>query len=87
MYVLQVILICNVVSILYVGGMDYIFQSSRTIVIPAEATDVSFSITVIDDHVLEGNESFYLYINSAVPDNIIRDMPSQVQVIIVDDDG
>ena len=75
------------ICIFCVGGTDYIFQSSRTIVVPAEATDVSFSITVIDDHVLEANESFYLYINSAVPDNIVRDMPSQVKVIIIDDDG
>ena len=65
--------------------MDYIF--SKTIVVPAEATNVYFNVTVIDDHILEANESFYLYINSAVPNSVVRDIPSQVQVIIIDNDG
>ena len=59
------------------------------IVVPAEATNVYFNVTVIDidDHILEANESFYLYINSAVPNSVVRDIPSQVQVIIIDNDG
>lgn len=63
------------------------YENSRTIVVPAEAASVSFNITVIDDHVLEANESFYLYISSTVPDSVVKAVPSHVQVMIINDDG
>ena len=74
-------------SLFCLGGVDYIYPNSRTIVVPAEATSVSFNITVIDDHVLEGNESFHLYFSSSLPDIVVEGIISQVQVIIFNDDG
>ena len=73
-------------SCFYLGSVDYIFESSRTIVVPAKAANVSFNITIIDDHILEANESFYLYVKST-PNNIVKYIPSEVQVIILNDDG
>ena len=69
------------------GGVDYIFPNAKTIVLPAEATSVSFNITIIDDHVLEANESFYLYSSSSLPDNVSDGIASEIQVIIFNDDG
>ena len=66
--------------------MDYVYENSRTIVIPAKAASVSFNITIIDDYILEANESFYLYIDSMVPDSVVKAVPSQVQVMILNDD-
>ena len=68
------------------GGEDYAFVNS-TIVVPAGTTKFSFNITITDDQILETNESFYLYINSSVPDNVHKDVHGQVQVIILNDDG
>ena len=68
------------------GGVDYIFPNAKTIVLPAEATSVSFNITIIDDHALEANESFYLYSSSSLPDNVSDGIASEVQVIIFNDD-
>ena len=70
----------------YLGGVDYIFESSRTIAVPAKAANVSFNITITDDHILEANESFFLYIKS-MPGNIVKYIPSEAQVIILNDDG
>ena len=67
--------------------MDYIFANSTAMVVSAEAASVSFNITVIDDHVLEANESFYLYIDSTLPDNVVEGIISKAQVIIFNDDG
>lgn len=67
--------------------MDYTFGNSRTVVVPAEAANVSFNISIIDDNILEANESFYISINSSVPGSVVKAIPSQVQVIILNDDG
>ena len=80
----QSVIMC---SLFCLGGVDYIFPNAKTIVLPAEATSVSFNITIIDDHVLEANESFYLYSSSSLPDNVGEGTVSQVQVIIFNDDG
>ena len=79
--------ICNNAFLFSLGGVDYIFPNSRAIVVPAEVTSVSFNITVIDDHVLEPIESFHLYFNSTLPDNVVEGIINQVQVIIFNDDG
>ena len=79
--------ICNNAFLFSLGGEDYIFPNSRAIVVPAEVTSVSFNITVIDDHVLEPIESFHLYFNSTLPDNVVVGIISQAQVIIFNDDG
>ena len=80
-------LVSVIMHFISLGGVDYIFPNSRAIVVPAEVTSVSFNITVIDDHVLEPNESFHLYFSSTLPDNVVEGIISQVQVIIFNDDG
>ena len=80
----QSVIMC---SLFCLGGVDYIFPNAKPIVLPAEATSDSFNITIIDDHVLEANESFYLYSSSSLPDNVGEGIASQVQVIIFNDDG
>ena len=50
-------------------------------------TGVSFSIPIIDDYALEGNESFILNINlSSVPSNVTLGDPDLTTVTIVDND-
>ena len=78
---------CHMDSLFSLGGVDYVFTNPSTIIVPAEAANVSFNITVIDDHVLEANESFLLYFSSSLPDNVVEGIISQVQVIIFNDDG
>ena len=67
--------------------MDYVFANSTAMVIPAESASVSFNITVINENISEANESFYLYIDSTLPDNVVEGIISQAQVIILNDDG
>ena len=68
-------------------GCGLYIANSTVMVVPSEAASVSFNITVIDDHVLEANESFYLYIDSTLPDNVVEGIISKAQVIIFNDDG
>jgi len=54
---------------------------------PAGDTEVSFSVTIIDDRILESNETFQLSINSEkLPDNVTINDPSSITITIVDDD-
>ena len=78
---------CYMDSLFSLGGVDYVFANPSTIIVPAEVANVSFNITVIDDHVLEANESFLLYFSSSLSDNVAEGIISQVQVIIFNDDG
>ena len=50
-------------------------------------TKVSFTVNIIDDNILESNETFQLSINSsALPNRVTINNPSKVNVTIVDDD-
>ena len=78
---------CYMDSLFSLGGVDYAFTNPSTIIVPAEVANVSFNIIVIDDHVLEANQSFLLYFSSSLPHNVAEGIISQVQVIIFNDDG
>ena len=68
--------------------MDY-NSGPYTITFVAGVTAVSFSISITDDSILEGNETFYLTIDpSSLRDDTNVDVGNtfQVTVIIVEDD-
>ena len=68
--------------------MDYM-SGPYTVTFPANATYVTFNISIVDDNVYESNnETFMLAINSSsLPTNVSLGYPSQATVTIVDDDG
>ena len=72
----------------YTGGEDY---NSEPIVVQFDAgkTDVSFSVSINEDDVPEGNEMFDLTIepSSLTNNKITVGDPGQVTVTIVDNDG
>ena len=50
-------------------------------------TEVSLDVTIMDDNILESNETFQLSINSSsLPNRVTVDNPSVVTVTIVDND-
>ena len=50
-------------------------------------TDVSLNVTIMDDSILESNETFQLIIiSSSLPNRVTVDNPSVVTVTIVDND-
>ena len=66
-------------------GSDYGPGGPYNITIPAGQTNISFDISIIDDHVLEENKVFELII---IPPTIIElGGPNRTTVTIVDDDG
>ena len=71
---------------LYVGGTDY-NSKSYSVTFPAGMTSVLFDIQIIDDSIVESNETFILnIINSSLPSGITASNPSQATVIIRNDD-
>ena len=72
----------------YIGGNDYT-SGPFTVTFNAEITRASFSVSIIDDNVLEGNETFDLTIDpsSLANNKITVGDPGQVTVTIVDNDG
>ena len=51
-------------------------------------TRVSFDVNIIDDRILENNETFDLSINSnTLPNRVNIDNPSKATMTIVDNDG
>ena len=74
--------------ILYLtGGSDYITELYN-VVIPAGEANVKFSVTIMDDNILETDETINLAINSnALPNKITRANPGRAVVTIVDNDG
>lgn len=72
---------------LYTEGEDYIF-SSFTVEFGARVTHVPFNVSINNDNILEGNETFNLTVNSSsLPSEVTVTNRSQVIVTIVDDDG
>ena len=50
-------------------------------------TEASFTVTIINDKILESNERFKLSINiDSLPNRVTVDNPSEVTVTIVDND-
>ena len=67
--------------------MDYI-SGPYTVLFSAGQTHVSFSVAILDDIILEGNENFTLIINPfTLSNNVIVGNPGQAIVTIVDNDG
>ena len=69
------------------GGTDY-DSGPYSVTFNAEVTEVPFNVSIHDDNILEGNETFDLTINqSSLPNRVDVNDPAQATVIIVDDDG
>ena len=69
------------------GGVDY-ESGPYTVIIPAEEISIQFDVPIIDDDVLEGNETFILIIKSSLlPNHVTVTTPYIVRVTIVDKDG
>ena len=63
-------------------------MSSYTVVFLAGMTTVPFNMSLIDNSVFEGNESFLLNINSdLLPDDVTIGDYGETTVTIIDDDG
>ena len=63
--------------------------TSHTVNFPINATRATLNITLIDDAVYEGNESFTVTIDpsSKLPPGITVGVTNEATVTIVDDDG
>ena len=68
------------------GGNDY-DSISQNVTIPSGTTNSSFSVTIINDNILEGTENFTLTIVSTSQRDVTIDGSGQATVNIVDDDG
>ena len=56
--------------------------------IPAGETNVKFTVTIMDDNILETDETINLAINSnMLPSKITQANPDRAVVTIVDNDG
>ena len=74
---------------MYIGSNTDYESGPYTITFVVGVTAVSFSISITDDDILEGNETFYLTIDpSSLRDDTNVDVGNtfQVTVIIVEDD-
>ena len=78
----------NVNSCNNVTGGDVDYGSGRyAVTFSAGQTIASFDIPINDDNILEGNEDFNLIITpQSLPSRVTRTAPSQVLVIIIDND-
>ena len=73
-------------TVMYVGGRDYYERSYYYVRISAGVTTVPFSIDIYDDDILEGYETFYLYIHDSLPYNVHLGSTTGTTVTILDDD-
>ena len=59
-----------------------------TIDLSAGSINETFSVTIIDDNILENDEAFSLIINAtSLPDKVVVGDINRTTVMIVDDDG
>ena len=69
------------------GGVDY-DSGPYTVRFPAGVTSVLINISIINDFIMERNESLDLTINSSsLPSDVAIANPHKATVTIVDDDG
>ena len=67
--------------------MDYT-SGPYSVTFPAGITNVTFNIQIINDNMVENNETFTLAIDSSsLPTGIMVDSPRQATVTIINDDG
>ena len=77
------LLVCNMIG----GGVDY-DSGPYTVIIPAKEENGSISVSINDDDILEANEFFRLVINSSLlPSRVTTTFTSDIDVIILDNDG
>ena len=72
-----------------IGGDDYV-SGPYNVTFPAGVTEVSLNVTIINDVLLEYNETFQLSINinsSSLPNRVTVDNHNEVTVTIVDNDS
>ena len=68
-------------------GQDY-EPGPYTIAFPAEITSAFLNISITNDEIFEGNETFDLVLNSSsLPPNVTAGNIGQATVIILNDDG
>ena len=69
------------------GGVDY-NSGPYTVQFDAGVMRASFNVSINNDIIFEGNETFYLDINlPSLPRSVTVSDPGQTTVVIVDDDG
>ena len=74
-------------NILYIGHDDYV-PGPYPITFIAGVTSVTFSVIIIDDHLLENTETFNLTIDPfSLPNSVSTDDIDEVRVMIADDDS
>ena len=70
---------------LYVDGEDYI-GLFEIFTLNSEITEVSFNISIIDDEVTEGDETFLVGVSSLNEFEIDVQLPESSVVLILDDE-
>ena len=69
------------------GGEDY-EAGPYTVIIPAGMASVFFNVSIINDEIYEGNETFSLVVNvTSLPLNVTVGDPNQATVTVFNDDG
>ena len=81
----MIIIIITVITTLSLG-VDYV-SGPYTVKFSAGMTEVLFNVTIMDDNILESNETFQLSItSSSLPNRVTVNNLSVVNVTIVDND-
>jgi len=71
---------------LYIGDADY-NSGPFNIAIPSKIVNVTLNISIITDDILEGDEVFYLRIDSSsLPNNVTVGKLNITTIVILDDD-
>ena len=75
------------VIIVAAGGDDY-DSGPYTITIPAGMTSAALDVEIVDDNVIERNETFYVAIlTRSLPNGVVVGSPGQAQVTILNNNG
>ena len=70
-----------------IEGSDY-GSGSYMVNFNAGVTRVSFNVSILDNNILENDETFILTIeHSSLPNNVDVGTPNETKITIVDDDG
>ena len=70
------------------AGNDDYTPGPYIVTFPAGVTSATFDISIVDDNIIESDESFLLVINqSSLHSRVIQGSPGTVPVSIVDDDS
>ena len=73
--------------IIPLGGDDY-GSGSFNVTIPIRRNTVSFNLSIINDNIFEGTETFTLTIESfSLPSKVLLQTDCMLMVTIVDNDG